>query len=116
MGQTVDILKALEDEFACYYHGDELPPVHSEAFHDSLLQRASASASRLRRAIGDDNVNHLISVLESLKRNSRDDLLSSITEATLLGWADDPQTWAVFQHLIDQFVASLRQQMHTTIS
>lgn len=108
MGQIISLDKALENEFSCYYHGDELPPVRSDVFLTTLPQRTSASSLRLRRAIGDERVLDLIDLLKSLKDDPCGATMSVITNATLVGWADDPQSWAVFQSLIEQLIEALR--------
>lgn len=109
MGQTLDLHKALEHEFVCYFNGDELPVVHSEAFLASVPQRAWASAHRLRRAVGEDKVAELIDVLQALKEEPDGTLMSVIAARSLVGWQDDPQDWAVFQKLLDQLIGFLRQ-------
>ena len=109
MGQILDPHKALESEFVCYFNGDELPVVHDEAFLASLPQRAWASAHRLRHAVGDDKINELIAVLQSLKEEPEGILMSVIAARSLVAWQDDPRDWAVFQNLINQLISFLRQ-------
>lgn len=108
MGQISTPHQALENEFSCYYLGDELPPLQSDAFRSSLPQRTWASAIRLRQAVGDDNIGELINTLESLKESPDGALMGEITTATLIGWADDPKDWAVFQNLINQIIKYLQ--------
>ena len=109
MGQTLDPRKALEQEFVCYWNGDELPAVQSEAFLSSLPQRAWASAHRLRRAVGEDRVGELLDVLRSLKEEPGGVLMSVIAGRSQISWQDDPQDWAVFQRVVDQLIDFLRR-------
>jgi hypothetical protein len=101
--------QAIENEFGCYYLGDELPPLQSDAFRASLPQRTWTSAIRLREAVGEDRVGDLIRALESLKTTPDGILMGEIESATLIGWTDDPQDWAVFQGLVDQIIDFLRK-------
>lgn len=109
MGQTVEPQKALEQEFVCYWNGDELPAVQSEAFLSSLPQRAWASAHRLRQAVGEEQVDALIDVLRSLKEEPDGVLLSVIAGRSQISWQDDPRDWAVFQGIVDQLIDFLRR-------
>lgn len=108
MGPLLTPQKAIENELACYYHGDELPPLHSTAFRVSLRRRTWASAVRLRRAVGPDAVAQLITALQSMKSEPYGFLMCVVIEATLIGWPDDPCDWAVFQQIVDQIIEQLR--------
>jgi hypothetical protein len=109
MGQILDPRKALEHEFVCYFNGDELPVVHSEAFLATLAERAWASGLRLRHAVGEDKVAELIGVLQSLKEEPEGTLMSVIAGRSQVSWQDDPQDWAVFQRLVEQLIKFLQQ-------
>lgn len=102
--------EALDQEFSCYYNGDEIGFVRSESFCATLPQRAWASARRLRHAVGENRLPELIDVLESLKAEPHGPLMCKLMEGSLTWWTDDPQDWAVFQALVDQIIEFLRKE------
>lgn len=108
MGPLVNPQIAIENELACYYHGDELPSLHSAAFRLSLRRRTWASAVRLRRAVGESAVAQLVCTLQSMQTEPYGFLMCVVIEATLIGWPDDPRDWAVFVEIINQIIEQLR--------
>lgn len=99
--------EALDSEFTCYYSGDEISSVQSESFRSTLPRQAWDSAHRMRSAVGENHIPALVAVLESLKAEPYGPLMCNLMEGSLIGWADDPQDWAVFQILVDRIIQYL---------
>jgi hypothetical protein len=109
MAKTKDVEQAIEDEFGCYYLIDELPPErHNDFCRTQLPGIAAKSAERLRSAVGEDHVNDLVKVLRNLRNDPSHPLVTAIGEASLMGWADEPEDWHVFQTLLDAIIDHLK--------
>jgi len=108
MRKPLDPPAALDHELSCWYNGDELGSVRTEAFRTSLPRRAFDSAERLRQLVGEDKVAELIGVLETLKSEPNSTLMRNLMEGSQTWWADAPQDWAIFQNLVDQIIKYLQ--------
>lgn len=109
---TADLHKAIKSEFTSYYQLDELPaPWTEEVLRTQLPQRARASAIRLRRVVGEDNIPALVGIFEEMRNDPGHALIQRIGSSTMMVWSDDPEDWRVFQQLIDQIVANLRSEL-----
>lgn len=100
--------KALESEFCCYYNADELGFVNTPEFRNSLPRRAWESAQRLSEHVGTDKIADLVALLLSMKAEPYGDMMLVIMQTSLMGWQDDPESWAVFKDLIDLIIKNLR--------
>jgi hypothetical protein len=98
------IQQALSDEFAAYWQADELPPFNKEDFYN---QNARHAAIRLRQSIAEDQIEPLKAYLESIKTNRDHPFLAELVNTTGIGWMDSPESWGLFQRVIDLIKQSL---------
>ncbi len=105
---TATLRKAVDDEFSCYYQADELPhPWTEKVLQTYLPAQAKESASRLRRAVGEEHVAALVQLLSDLREDTNHPLVSCIGHSTGLLWSDDTKDWQVFQRLIELIISFL---------
>jgi hypothetical protein len=90
--------QALSDEFAAYWHGDELPKFSNEDFFN---QNASNAAIRLRQSIAENQIGPMKAYLESIRNNPDHPFLAELVNTTGIGWMDSPESWGRFQRVMD---------------
>jgi hypothetical protein len=49
-----------------------------------------------------------VKVLRNLRNDPSHPLVTAIGEASLMGWADEPENWHVFQTLLDAIIDHLK--------
>lgn len=102
------IQAAIANEFACYYHGDELPVVTEPSFRSvDLPRRAFESAIRLMRVVDASEAEQVSSLLRVAASDPHHPLITLIVDETLIGWTDDEDTWSVFQQVLRQIADNM---------
>jgi hypothetical protein len=101
------VVEVLDDEFASYYHGDELPS--AERFAGQIEDRATATASRLRASFGPDDAVVAANLLRAAAFDRTHPLVASVSFDTETPWASDDADWAnlqqLFRRIADQLTA-----------
>ena len=95
------IWKALRNEFIAWYEVSELPDAWDEWIQNELKRSASASASRLRRAAKDTNIQDISNLLREGSQARRGELVRHIEAWTRFGWSDEDEDWTALQQILN---------------
>jgi hypothetical protein len=107
--QTIDVERAIENEFSCYYGSDELPrEMNSHFLQIELPDMAARSAERLKHMVGENNISKLVKVLQDMRNDPSHPLIKTISNNTLVAWDIDPDDRRAFQILLDAVVDNLQ--------
>jgi hypothetical protein len=108
--KNIDVEGAIINEFTSYYLSDELPRERNSShfLQTELPNMAAESAERLKRLVGENNINKLVKVLQDMRNDTSHPLIKEISNNTLVAWDIDPDNRYFFQILLDTIITSLR--------
>jgi hypothetical protein len=98
------IREALKIEFSNHWQADEVPPLQNEA---ALEMMARSSGRRLRSLVDSGQLPALKLFLEEVQSNPSHPFVTEVLDDTSLEWNDSPQSWAMFQRLLEIIKANL---------
>jgi len=104
--RPVAIEEAIDQEFGAYWLGDEIPSFSEEFVAHILPMWARDSADRLRRAVGEAEVESLRTFLGMLVQNPRHPLVEQISYGSQIHWSR-PDTWPHFVRILEIIRAEL---------
>src|SRR5689334_3779507 len=100
--KTID--EALKHEFRNHWQADEVPPLPNEA---ALEMLARTSGRRLRSVVDSGQLPALKQFLEDVQSDPNHPFMMQMLGDTSLEWNDTPQSWAMFQRLLEIIKTSL---------
>lgn len=104
-GWSWTLQQIIADEFSRHYREDEVD-IYKPG---QLKARAEASAVRLSSTAGRARKVDLVALLRALRDDRVHPLHAAIGGRSELWWADDDESFAVFQQLVDWMLARLAQ-------
>lgn len=94
------------DEFASYYHADELAFVVPDGVDDW----ADDTARRLVHLLG-GRASEAVAVLQRVSRRQDDELLEELDRRTWYGWSGTAENWALFCAIVARIELSVHEQL-----
>jgi hypothetical protein len=94
--KTID--QVLKIEFRNHWQADEVPPLENETALEMLAQ---SSGKRLRSLVDGGQLPALKQFLEEVQSNPNHPFVMQVLGDTSLEWNDSPESWAMFQRLLE---------------
>lgn len=111
MSNDKNLQEIVINEFASQYLPDEIPLEWDDfALNQLIPEMAYKSSNRLKKHVGEENIQKLISLLEEVKSDPESSLTERICGTNMIDWREDIKDWQAFEKLISLMVQDLKNE------